>query len=55
MQFKSLAPRVAPSDRLHQRFALQRGRLTGCYASTQRRGSTIRSHLEIASLVHGTS
>ena len=31
MQLKSLAPRVAPSDRSHQRFALQRGRLTGCY------------------------
>jgi hypothetical protein len=35
MQFKSVAPRVAHSDRFHQRFALQRGRLTGCYASTQ--------------------
>ena len=30
MQLKSVGPRVATSDRVHQRFALQRGRLTGC-------------------------
>ena len=33
MQFKSVTPRVAPSDRFNQRFALQRGRLTGCYVA----------------------
>ena len=34
MQFKSLAPRVAPSERSHQTGGLQRGRLTGCYTYT---------------------